>query len=200
MSIGVAFVLIAVPISAQEVAQARARHPVTLGTSVSYLAPTKADRQIQTVFFDVVVGVELWDFLGIDIYWGLTSTVAWGWISQLDDHFNDVRFDTLVGGLGPMLALRAEPLRPLCFAGCAGFSLALDASGAFVLYSAHFPPGGDIYNFAWRVGGTIGYSVTPRLRIELGGQWMHVSNGQGLGAFNPSYEGVGITLGSQITL
>jgi hypothetical protein len=186
--------------SAQESASTRARHPLTLGTTLSYFAPTKEERQIQTVFVDVLVGVNVWDLLGIDIYGGLTSTVAWGWITQFDDQFNDVRFDTQVGGIGPVFALRAEPLRPLCFAGCAGFSLALDASGALVLYSAHFPPGGDIYNLAWRVGGAIGYSVTPRWRIELGGRWMHVSNGQGIGAFNPSYEGVGVTLGSQLTL
>ena len=60
----------------------------------------------------------------------------------------------------------------------AGRTYALGASGAVVLYSSHFPPRGDIHNFAWRAGGAIGYSATRRLRIELGGQWMHVSNGQ----------------------
>jgi len=196
----VVLALITSRLSAQEIARAPARLPVAVGATASYFAPTKDDRRIQTVFFDVLVGVELEDSLGIDVYGGLTSTVAWGWITQLDDQFNDVRSDTKVAGLGPMFALRIEPLRPLCSPGYAGFSFALDASSAVILYSSHFPPGGDIYNFAWRVGGSLGYSWVPRLRIDLGGQWMHVSNGQGLGAFNPSYEGVGVTIGLQIAL
>jgi len=175
----------------------RPHAPVLFGTTVSYFAPTKPGRQIHSVFLDALVGVELWAPLGVSVHGGLTGTVASGYITQWDENFVDVRYDTSVGGAGPMFAIRIEPARPLCPGDCAGFSLSLDFTGALVLYTAHFPPGGDIYNFAWRMGGSLGYAVSPRCRLELGARWMHVSNGQGLGGFNPSYEGAGVTLGSQ---
>src|SRR5690606_20627380 len=60
-----------------------------------------------------------------------------------------------------------------------------------VFYRPDFPPGGDFYNLAWQLGGAVAVRITERLRLGFGVRWMHVSNGQGLGAQNPSYEGVG---------
>lgn len=165
---------------------------------MSYYAPTKEDRRIHSVFLDAVVGIELWELLGLSVHGGITSTVASGYITQWNEDFVDVRYDTRVGGLGPMFVARVEPFRPLCPGDCAHLSLSLEMTGALVLYTSDFPPGGDLYNFVWRMGGTLGYAVSPRWRIELGGRWMHVSNGQGLGPFNPSYEGAGVTFGSQL--
>jgi hypothetical protein len=197
-----AVVLATAPVHAQEIPPHREHYGVTFGTAASYLAPTRSSRQVQTAILDLLFGVEVFDFFGIDLYAGLSVAGASGWITQWDDHFVDVRYDTRAGALGPVFVFRVEPFRPLCVAngGCAGFSFAVDAGGALLFYSSHFPPGGDIYDFAWRVGGTLGYQVTPRFRVELGGRWMHVSNGQGLGPFNPAYEGAGVTIGTQITL
>jgi hypothetical protein len=198
----VAIVLVTAKASGQQASETRARHPLLLGAAVSYFAPTKEERQIHSAFLDATVGVELWAPLGVSIHGGLMGTVAWGHILQWGEDWTHVRYDTLAGGVGAMFTLRVEPFRPLCPGGCAGFSLSLDVTGAIVLYTSDFPPGGRLYNFVWRpLGGTLGYAVTPRWRIDLGVHWMHVSNGQGLGpeARNPSYEGVGATLGSQLS-
>jgi hypothetical protein len=50
------------------------------------------------------------------------------------------------------------------------------------------------------LGGTLAYEIAHGARVELGARWMHVSNGQGLGPFNPSYEAACILLGVQLQL
>ncbi|MFO0554608.1 MAG: hypothetical protein U0271_39895 [Polyangiaceae bacterium] len=200
LGVAAAVLLVAAEASAAEPDEPHPRPTLLVGATVSYFIPTKEDRPINSGFIDALFGVELWELLGLSVHGGLTGTVASGYITEWGDDFVDVRYDTSTGGLGPMVAVRFEPLRPLFSWACdcaPDLSLSLDVTGALVLYTSDFPPGGDIYNFVWRVGGELGYAFSPRWRLELGGRWMHVSNGQGLGPFNPSYEGAGVTLGSQ---
>ena len=75
------------------------------------------------------------------------------------------------------------------------FSISLDINEALILYTSHFPAGGDIYNFMHRLGGAICYRITKRDKISLGGRWMHVSNGQGFNEHNPSYQAAGANIG-----
>lgn len=162
--------------------------PLRLDMGAEYYLPTSEDREIHSVFVNALFGVEVvprW----ITIAAGLTLTGAWGHIIQWNDDWEDVRYDTGVFGGGPMIIVRVEPLR------VGWFSLALDVSGALLVYSARFPPGGDWYNMSWRVGGVLGFRITDRLTLTAGARWMHVSNGQGLGGQNPSYEGVGFPVG-----
>ena len=74
------------------------------------------------------------------------------------------------------------------------FSFSIDAIGGIILYNKSFPPRGDTYNFMFQLGGTVGYYIGDNLRINLGLRRMHISNGQGVGAFNPFYEGEGLSL------
>jgi hypothetical protein len=54
-----------------------------------------------------------------------------------------------------------------------------------------FLPGGDIYDFL--VGGGVGaeVSLTRACRLGVEGFMLHESNGQGLGPFNPAFDGFG---------
>ena len=172
----------------------RARQGALANVSASLFLPTRASRQIDTVYLDLVAGVELWELLGVDLYAGITVVAASGFVLQPDELLADRRYDTSVAGAGPTFLFRVEPLR------IEGLSVAADVTGSLLLFSARFPPGGDVYDFAWRIGGTLGYALTAALRVELSVRWMHTSNGQGIGPFNPAYEGVGGYLGTQTTL
>ena len=100
-----------------------------------------------------------------------------------------VNLMSAVFGAGPIFLIRCEPFHVRWFA------VSLDLLGGLVIYSDRFPPGGDIYNFTWRMGGALLFRLGPRLTLSVGARWMHVSNGQGLNPGNPSYEGVGVPLG-----
>ena len=162
--------------------------PLRVDVDVEYYLPIGEDRQIHSVFVNGLFGVEVIPGILI-LAGGVTVTGAWGSIVQWNDDFEDVRSDTLVGGVGPLFLIRCEPFH------VGRFGLALDVAGAIVLYTRRFPPGGDIYNFTWRLGGALEVRATESLTVTAGVRWMHVSNGQGLGPQNPSYEGVGFPVG-----
>jgi hypothetical protein len=153
-----------------------------------YYFPTKSDRPIQSGFVNVVSGLE-WVPGHLAFLGGVTTTGAEGYILQYNAQFQNVRYDTAALGIGPMFLLSWAPLH------MGRVSLALDAVGAIVFYDTHFPAGGDIYNFTWRLGGAVAVRIVPTISLSAGGRWMHVSNGQGLGPQNPSYEGAGFHLG-----
>jgi hypothetical protein len=179
-------VLTAVPrvLSARE-PPPRARRPVLrVDSELEYYLPTKRERPIYSTFANCVVGAELWRGV-LSLAAGVTSTVAWGSITQWDENFRDVRYDTTAAGLGPIFLIRIAPF------GVGAFGVVLDLLGGLVAYSVRFPPGGDLYNFTWRMGGALVARMTDNLFFTAGIRWMHVSNGQGLGPQNPSYEGVG---------
>jgi hypothetical protein len=171
-------------------------HRTHASMAASFYAPTRDSRQIDTVILDVLGGYEILDFGwgGIVVYAGASIVGASGFILQPNDVQQMQRFDCSVAGAGPTFLFRIEPLR------LGGFSVAIDANGSLLFYTAHFPPGGDGYDFAWRIGGTLAYELSDGFRIELSSRWMHVSNGQGIGPFNPAYEGVGGSIGAQIRL
>jgi hypothetical protein len=161
-----------------------------LDSEVEYYLPTKSDRRIDSVFTNAVFGVSvLRDILIVEA--GMTATTAWGHITQLGDDFQPVRLsiDGAVFGSGPILLVRCQPFH------IGRFSLLLDVLGGIVFYSSHFPPGGDFYNFTWRLGGAFAVRVSEHLSVTAGARWMHVSNGQGFTQKNPSYEGVGFPVG-----
>lgn len=158
--------------------------------SLEYLFPTDIDRDIQTVAFNILGGMEFFKKMPLSIYGGVTGTYVWGTIVQWDDNFNDVTYKNKTFGIGPVFLIRYEPFS------YAGFSISPDFGGGVIFYLEDFPYGGDFYNFMWRVGGSINYRMdNNKYAFNLNAKWMHVSNGQGLGPHNPSYEAVGLGLG-----
>ena len=91
-------------------------------------------------------------------------------------------------GIGPTILFRLQPFT------LGNFSLSVDALGGIILYNKSFPPRGDIYNFMFRFGGNIGFYIGNNFTLNLGIRRMHISNGKGVGYFNPFYEGEGLSL------
>lgn len=145
-------------------------------------------RDIDTTSFNVLVGRGLFDQEWLVWRAGVTGTYATGSIMQLDEHFHDVRLYNSAVGLGPVGLLRLQTPE------LARLRLSLEGSGGFIVYSEHFPAGGDIYNFMWRAGLSLEARISARCSLGLGYRVMHVSNGQGLGPQNPSYEARGFSL------
>jgi hypothetical protein len=99
------------------------------------------------------------------------------------------------GGAGGELAARlvpftGGPVRPY-----------LRASGGLLLFlRGPFLPGGDSYDFILQLG--IGLEVPIAGRLSLFGDLhvVHLSNGQGIGPFNPAFSGAGGLLGATYAL
>jgi hypothetical protein len=159
-----------------------------LDVGAEYMAPYDPSRQIRTVSVNIYPSVQLFQRVHLSLGAGITTTYAWGNIIQYGSNFVPVTLQTAAFGIGPGLLVRFEPLI------VGRFSLSLDMNLALILYSEHFPAGGDIYDFMLRFGGSICYRVTQRDKIALGGRWMHVSNGQGLNEHNPSYPSGGANI------
>ncbi len=64
----------------------------------------------------------------------------------------------------------------------------------FILYSEDFPAGGDFYNFMRRMGPVIEYKIKDNQFVSFRYLWTHISNGQGMKSFNPSYDAQGISI------
>ena len=183
----------ALPASAEEAPEHDSGPGFLADVSGAYYVPTSDSRLIDSVFLNATIGLDVFPKLGFSAYGGVTLTYATGHILQWNDYFEDVRYETEAAGVGPIFLLRWAPFR------IAGFALAAEMVGGVVLYSNGFPAGGDIYNFTWRFGGSLSYEVRDELTLFAGVRWMHVSNGQGLGHHNPSYEGVGFPIGAMLT-
>lgn len=157
-----------------------------------YLVPTRFSDQIKTVNLHAFFWKQYFKDITLMVNVGLTSTYAWGYTSQYDlimDTIHITNYKTNAFGLGPSLQIDFSPVK------IKRFSLVVEASGAFILYSNHFPYGGDIYNFMFRTGPSITYQLKSAMALKAGYRWMHVSNGQGYGKQNPFYEAQGIHVG-----
>jgi len=159
-----------------------------LDAGIEYMAPYDASRMIRTVSVNVYPSVQFFKRVHLSLGAGITATYAWGNIVQYGQNFQNVVMPTAAFGIGPGILVRFEPLI------VGRFSISLDVNLAFVLYTSHFPAGGDVYNIMSRLGGSICYRVTKRDKIALGGRWMHVSNGQGFTEHNPSYPAGGANI------
>lgn len=155
-----------------------------LEPSIEFLIPTDSDRNIQTLSGNLLFGLEFFEQSPLSIYGGITITHAWGNIRQWENNIK-VQHENKAIGVGPVFLLRFEPYVYY------GLSVSGDASGGIIVYSTEFPYGGDIYNFMWRIGLSLHYRFNESYAMSVNYKWMHVSNGQGLGPFNPSYEGKG---------
>lgn len=153
--------------------------------AVEHLWPVDDARRIHTTSVNAWIGRGLLHQSFLAWRAGITATYATGDIVQLDDRLREVRFDNTALGVGPVLALRLQTPE------IGRLVLGVEGSGGFIVYSHHFPAGGDVYNFMWRAGPSLECHVADRWWIGAGYRVMHVSNGQGLGPQNPSYEAHG---------
>lgn len=169
--------------SAQKDSMRAIRFKLEIGAE--YMAPYHPSRQIQTITADVLLGIQFFRKVRLSLYAGVTTTYAWGNLIQWDRNFKDVIYPNAAFGAGPAFLIRAEPVISK------HVSLSADIHGGLILYSSRFPYGGDIYNFMWRLGPSVIYRITDQYSLTIGLRWMHVSNGQGLGPQNPSYESFG---------
>jgi hypothetical protein len=93
-------------------------------------------------------------------------------------------------GFGGELAARVVPwpdavVRPYAKA----------ALGALLFLEEPFLPGGDFYEGIITFGAGAEIRPAARWTAAVDVFMVHLSNGQGLGAFNPAYDGYGVTLG-----
>lgn len=169
-------------------ADSQLRTSVELGAE--FLAPIHTNRDIETINFNLLYVWERWPEHPFTFGSGFTLSNARGKITQLNNNFEEINSATHETGLGPTFRLKYEPFV------YRGFSPGMEFSGGILIYSDHFPPGGDSYNFMWRAGISVNYrSMDRQLYIAATWKWMHVSNGQGITDENPSYEaqGPGVT-------
>jgi hypothetical protein len=155
---------------------------------LEYYSPSHWNRQIKTINLNGLIGKEFVPKIGLQIFAGVTITYAWGNTIMVNEFLKEEQYETSAMGIGPIILFRLQPLT------IGNFSFSIDALGGIILYNKSFPPRGDIYNFMFRLGGTIGFYIDDSFRINLGLRRMHVSNGQGVGYFNPFYEGEGFSL------
>jgi hypothetical protein len=161
--------------------------------SIQYLAPTEESRDIKTINIDFNYLLTQVKKVSLSIYLGLTATYATGSITQLEGSIEagtlrEAHYDNSAFGLAPGL------LASFQLWSRNNFSIHLNGSGSFVVYNKEFPAGGDFYNFMWRVGPSLEYDIGKSKVLGIGYQWAHISNGQGVGPQNPSYNAWGIIL------
>ena len=155
---------------------------------LEYYSPSHWNRQIKTINLNGLVGKEFVRSLGLQIFAGATITHAWGTTIMVNEFLKEAQYKTSSMGIGPIILLRLQPLT------IGNFSFSVDGLAGIILYNKSFPPRGDIYNFMFRLGGTITFYIGKNYSLNLGLRRMHISNGQGVGSFNPFYEGTGLSL------
>lgn len=153
--------------------------------ALEHLWPTDDAREIQTTSLNAWIGRELFHQSWLAWRAGLTVTYATGNIVQLGNQYKPIRYENSAAGVGPVVALRLQTPE------LARFVVGIEGSGGIILYTRHFPAGGDIYNFMWRAGPSLEFRVADLWWLGAGYRVMHVSNGQGLGPQNPSYPAQG---------
>ena len=159
-----------------------------LELGLEYYSPSHWNRQIKTINLNGLIGKEYIRSIGLQIFVGATITHAWGNTIMVNEFLKEAQYETSAMGIGPIILLRFQPLT------IGEFSFSIDALGGIILYNKSFPPRGDIYNFMFRLGGTVAFYIGNNYSLNLGLRRMHISNGQGVGSFNPFYEGEGLSL------
>ena len=166
---------------------------------VQHIRPTKQNRQLELTnvswFFAKTTMMQ--DRLEIKL--GGTATRARGSITQLQGSLEDgtLRSSVLESsawGLGPTASASFR------LADLGAARVGLDASGSVMLYDRGFPSGGSWYNGMLQAGPSLNLSLSKGRSLTTGVRWTHISNGQGLGAHNPSFDGRGVFVQYQCQL
>lgn len=160
---------------------------------VQHIRPTKPERQVELSNLSYFFATKSLVQDRLDLRLGAAASRARGSIVQLRGSFDEgtLRSETLdspAWGIGPTVSaslklLEARPVR-----------LNLDASGSLMAYDRGFPAGGSWYNGMVQAGPSLNVGLGPNRNLTVGARWTHISNGQGLGAHNPSHDGRGVFL------
>jgi Lipid A 3-O-deacylase (PagL) len=155
------------------------------------LGPVEKDRKIRTTNLDFLFHIRRFDTPDFKFYGGLTVSHSRGTITRRTGSFEagtlmDENLDSAATGAGPVLAIRAE------FAHSGNVSASLDGSAGILLYDRDFPAGASRYDFMFRYGPTLSYTLNDRQALALTLRGMHVSNGQGINPHNPQYNAAGL--------
>ena len=155
---------------------------------LEYYYPSHWNRQIKTINLNGLIGKEFVASIGLQIFAGVTVTHAWGNIIIVNEFKKEARYENTSTGVGPVIFVRLQPLN------IGKISISAEGLGGIILYDKSFPKGGKIYNFMFRLGAAISYSIDSNYNCSIGLRRMHISNGLGVGSFNPFYEGSGLSL------
>ena len=169
------------------------RYEIPAHIAVEYLYPTEDSRNITTFNLNAYIRIKTIKTANLSILAGLTATYAAGDITQLEGDLNEgtlreCNYENEALGIGPSILLDLRLWRD------SKISFHLDGSGSIIFYNQEFPAGGNRYNFMWRGGPVLRYDIGNGHDIGIGYLWMHVSNGQGIGPNNPSYDAQGVSL------
>ena len=161
--------------------------------NIEYLTPSDEDRDIRTTNIEAQYLFSGLDVKGLTAYWGVLATYARGEITQLEGsiaagNLREVKYKTSAFGIGPGVSVSYQLWR------YSRVALHVNASGHLIVYNKRFPTGGEYYNFMWRGGPSIKYFLDESMAVDIGYHWVHVSNGRGKAAENPSYEARGVIL------
>jgi hypothetical protein len=142
-----------------------------------------------------VAGIDL-GLLGAGVEWKATPTFRLRAEALLQGATGSTETGrSASGGAGGELSARVIPfpgwrLRPY-FRGSTGM----------LLFLRHpFLPGGDVYEFILQLGAGLEVTVNDRLSLFAEVHATHLSNGQGLGPFNPAFTGEGGLVGAAYAL
>lgn len=166
---------------------------IPLRFGVDYFYPTSDSRDIRTINLNGYYPIKNLTAINLSFHGGVTATWAKGDIRQLEGELSEgtlreVTYENNAVGIGPVI------LADLQLWSDNKFSIHIEGSGGILFYDKEFPAGGDHYNFMWRGGPALHFTIAKGRSIGLGYQWMHVSNGQGFGSKNPSYDAQGVSL------
>jgi hypothetical protein len=154
---------------------------------IDYTLPYNYYRQIQSVSLNLFFWKPYSKKVAVYLHPGLIATFSRGNIireAYVDSLLTEIKTNTSAFGIGPALQV-VYPI--LVFK---KISLEANVSAAFLLYTSKFPPGGDFYNFLGRPGASVSLRLDKKSSLRLNCQWLHLSNGKGLGPDNPVYEGI----------
>jgi len=154
-----------------------------------YFPEDKEDRNIKTINLDLLAAKEFLKKKNITLATGITISHGFGNSKHIRDDYQVFVNKEAVIGIGPAVLGRLVPFR------YKNLSPSFDACGGLIIYNKQFPAGGDYYNFMWRYGFSLHYRKN-NYSFSIQARKMHVSNGQGLGPQNPSYDsrGIGISI------
>lgn len=163
----------------------------TQAVEVQHIRPTQWDRQLQLTNVSWFLAKTSIVDDRLEIKLGGTASRASGSITQLKGSLADGTLHSEVlqspaWGLGPTASASLR----LVNLGAA--RIGLDTSGSLMFYDRRFPSGGSWYNGMLQAGPSMGLGLGNGRSLTAGVRWTHISNGQGLGAHNPSFDGRGL--------
>ena len=155
------------------------------------LGPLERNRQIHTTNLHFLFRMKSFDIGDFKLYGGLTVSRARGTISYRTGSLEagtliDKSYDSTASGAGPVLAARVGLARS------GNVSASVDGSAGVLLYDRDFPAGASRYEFMFRYGPTLSYTLNGGQELSVTLRGMHVSNGQGFNTHNPEYNAAGV--------